>query len=123
MSFLEHLDERGSFAELVKVSECGENFTIKQVSLCKINPGFTRGKHWHKETTEMYIVLEGEMIYRWSLVQNDGNRSKMLEKKITKGNSVFVNPLTYHEVFSQDGATFFILSNKEFDPQNTDTYK
>lgn len=51
-----HKDLRGSITEFFKTSHEG------QLYLNEINPGFTKGNHYHNFKTERYFVIEGECL-------------------------------------------------------------
>jgi dTDP-4-dehydrorhamnose 3,5-epimerase and related enzymes len=46
-------DERGSFTELIRISNCG------QVSVNIAKPGITKEQHWHNSKWEVFIVVSG----------------------------------------------------------------
>jgi UDP-2-acetamido-2,6-beta-L-arabino-hexul-4-ose reductase len=116
-----HVDVRGEFQELVRASEIG--FTPKQVSICTINPGQTRGGHYHKETLEGFVVIEGEMI----LSQKNANDLDDLSVVATTMNRDINQechnmPYEWHQVYSEKGCKFLVLLDREFNPENPDTY-
>lgn len=47
-------DERGKLIEIFKMPDCG------QVYYLTVEPGFTRGNHYHKRKKEKFCVIEGE---------------------------------------------------------------
>ena len=51
-----NIDERGSFTELLKTSECG------QISVNVSKPGITKGQHWHNSKWEFFIVVSGRAL-------------------------------------------------------------
>lgn len=125
MVFPKHVDERGIFQELYKDSEMFEGFEPKQISLCTINPGCVRGQHYHKNMLEAFIVIEGEMelTQHWvenGLLMGDPDVTVMT----TDRNQMVINePNQWHSVTSKNGCKFIILIDREFDPNNPDTYR
>lgn len=49
-----HVDERGSFTEILKSVDRG------QVSINISKPGMTKGNHWHNTKNEKFLVVQGK---------------------------------------------------------------
>lgn len=112
----EFSDERGKFKELFKSSDF---FDAKQVSINIVNPCKKKGGHFHKITTEVFVIIEGEMkVY---LEYSDDTREQLLLSD-SSNNTVSIKPFTKHFIESSKGCKFLIFTNKEFDPENPDTY-
>ena len=62
---LSHVDERGSFTEVLKTRKNG------QVSINVIHPGIRKGNHYHNSKTEKYVVVSGECVIRLRKVGTD----------------------------------------------------
>ena len=58
-------DARGSLAEFIKQP------TIGQVFISRTKPGITRGNHFHHTKVEKFLVVEGEAIIRFRLIEGD----------------------------------------------------
>ena len=54
-----HIDERGSFTELLKSVDRG------QVSVNISKPGVTKGNHWHNTKNEKFVVVNGKALIRF----------------------------------------------------------
>jgi UDP-2-acetamido-2,6-beta-L-arabino-hexul-4-ose reductase len=52
-------DERGVFVEMLKTPDCG------QFSFFTVQPGVTRGSHYHHTKTEKFLVVRGEVRMRF----------------------------------------------------------
>ncbi len=127
MNYKKHIDNRGYFQELARKSDM--IFEPKQVSVCTINPGVTRGGHFHKETWEQFIIIEGHATVTFEYpdgftvhesISFDG--TDMNIPHVTVRNFANITPEVKHSIFSASGCKFLILSSKEFDPQYPDTY-
>ena len=117
-----HVDNRGMFQELFKKSHGFEDFDIKQISFCTINPGETRGGHYHKVMNEVFIVVSGSMELRRKQVEKNKNLS--IQTMNVYENQIALNkPYEWHEVYSKDGCEFIILLNCEFNSNDLDTYR
>jgi UDP-2-acetamido-2,6-beta-L-arabino-hexul-4-ose reductase len=55
----EYNDSRGIFVEFLKTP------TVGQFSFFTINPGFSRGGHYHHTKTEKFLVIAGEALFRF----------------------------------------------------------
>ncbi len=111
-------DERGSFTELLHGNVSG------LVSLNVINPGRSKGGHWHNSKCEVFIPVCGEGVVRQRRI-GDG---RVYETKIDAKNpaAVYILPGYTHSISnlsSDSELAVLIWANEEYDPTNTDTYK
>ena len=113
-----HTDERGSFQELSKSNDGLPQ--IKQVSLLTINPGKSRGNHYHKKIWESFIVSKG--IAEFVLENVEYGEKTTITRAAGEG-EVVVSPLTNHTIYSEEGCEIIILSTKLFDPNDQDTFR
>lgn len=108
-------DKRGLFVELWKHSVDG--IGPQQISWLTINPGCFRGGHYHKNQYEYFILIEGEC----EVLINMSTTSSCLTK--LKQFEIFTVPPEFqHTFFSKNGAKLIILSDKEFNEKEPDTY-
>lgn len=109
-------DKRGMFSELLKNKNYG------QISMFSINPGETRGKHYHNIKNEKFIVLSGTIIFKMKSL-NDG---KLILKKINEKNigEIISVPGWSHEIKNsgKQKAIILLWSNEIYDNKNPDTY-
>lgn len=118
----EHKDARGVFAELVRERDLGK---YKQISYLTIEPNFFRGNHYHKITTEAFILLEGDCEIITHEKREDIEvrwHSKPEKAKLHKYDMFEVMPGQQHTLLSKAGAKLLVLSSKEFDALNPDVY-
>ncbi len=54
-----HVDDRGSFTEILKSADRG------QVSVNISKPGITKGNHWHHTKNEKFLVVSGKGLIRF----------------------------------------------------------
>ena len=105
-----HDDERGWLIEAFK-----EEFPEGQVYAFSINPGKTRGKHYHKRKKEWFCILEGG----GTLVVGNERHT------VSKHDKIYIPPNQYHEL-ANTGKTLMIaiaFSNEKYDPEDPDTYR
>lgn len=124
MVFEKHIDSRGSFQELFRDKYSPTGFEVKQISQCTINPGETRGGHYHIDMSEGFIVISGRMILTQRESHHDTDAVDQVIEMSTYVNQIVYNrPGTWHEVTSEKGCVFLIVQNREHDPKNLDTYE
>jgi len=110
-------DERGSFTEVLKTIDSG------QISFLRINPGHSRGKHFHHTKLEKFIVVSGVSKFRFRNILTD----EACEIEIDGSNTVKVVetiPGWAHEIINVSAQDLVVLvwSNEIFDPNKPDTF-
>ncbi len=112
-----HEDNRGCFAEFIKTENSG------QVSFFTINPFETRGGHYHHTKTEKFLVVEGDVLFRFSNTLNGSEFEILVSSSTLK--VVDTVPGWAHEILNVGPGKAIVLlwSNEVFDPKNPDTYK
>ena len=111
-----HSDERGGFAELIKLSSGG------QVSFSTTKPGVTRGNHFHTRKAERFAVIKGEAKIEIRRIDQD----KKMTFQLNGDNPSFVDMPIWHthnisNVGDVDLITIFWI-NEHFDPDDSDTF-
>lgn len=112
-----HTDKRGTLEGLVNFGEW------KEINLISSLAGVERGNHYHKETLELFIILEGEINVILEKVKDGkliGNKIEM----IVKGGDVFlIDPFINHTFRVLDEAKWLNVLSKKIDSQNPDIHK
>ncbi|MDR1698113.1 MAG: NAD-dependent epimerase/dehydratase family protein [Erysipelotrichaceae bacterium] len=111
-----HLDERGSFTELIKSEH------QMQVSLNVINPGFTKGNHYHHTKIEIFTCIDGEAEVT---LKHLGNGDEFMIVLNSLHRTVFIPPGYLHQISNKQAQEFkmLIYSFSFFDPEHSDTYQ
>lgn len=112
---LTHKDERGSFTEFVKTKDSG------QVSINTINPGFTKGNHYHHTKTEKFLVIKGEGTINFRhVITNEVISYSVSDKEFTV---LDIPPGYTHNIINTgtEELIFIIWANELFDPSKPDT--
>lgn len=111
-----HVDERGSFTEFMRTENSG------QVSVNISKPGITKGNHWHHTKNEKFLVVSGEGMIRFRLLESD----EIIEYKVSGDKLEVVDiPVGYTHSIVNTGNTDMVTLmwvNENFDPKNPDTY-
>ena len=89
-----------------------------------INPGCSKGGHWHNSKCEIFIPLCGVGIVRQRKIGDD----KIYETKIDSASrsAVYILPGYTHSIVNpsrERELSVLIWASEEYDPLNTDTYK
>jgi len=123
MKYPKHTDDRGYFQELHKAGDLSDHW--KQIAICSIAPGATRGAHYHKVTYEKYIVIEGDMTVKTYHMKQDNSEVvfQLSNENPRLDNEIMLLPWVHHTVTSEKGCKFIILASKMFDPKDPDTYR
>lgn len=112
-----NVDERGSFTELLKTTNCG------QFSVNISKPGITKGEHWHHTKWEFFIVVKGHGLIQERKIDSD----EIIEFEVSgdKIEAIHMLPGYTHNIInlsdSEDLVTL-MWANESFDPNKPDTY-
>jgi len=108
-------DERGNFVEMLKTKESG------QFSFFSINPGVTRGSHYHHSKTEKFVVVKGIARLRFRhLITQQIHEIIISDDKSQVVDSI---PGWVHEItnIGETDAIILLWANEIFDRENPDT--
>lgn len=112
-----HVDDRGSFTELLKTANCG------QVSVNISKPGITKGQHWHHSKWEFFIVVSGHgLIQERKLGTDEVLNFEVFGDHIE---AVHMLPGYTHNIINlseTENLVTVMWANETFDPQHPDTY-
>ena len=108
------IDNRGVLVEAFKLPSDGQVFYVD------LDPGQTRGNHYHKRKTERFIVVFGVAEIQ-SRDRDSGNVMKV-ELSYTSPMCVTIPPNNTHNISSDDGAIFLVWCDEIFDENDPDTY-
>lgn len=117
-------DERGSFTELIKTTNCG------QISVNVAKPGMTRGQHWHNSKWEIFIVVSGRGLIRERKIGIDpltGRPYPVHAFTVTgeRMQAVRMLPGYTHSIVNLSNTEDLITvmwANEPFDPEHPDTF-
>ena len=112
-----NIDERGSFTELLKTTNCG------QVSVNISKPGITKGQHWHHSKWEFFIVVSGHGLIQERKIGSD----EIIEFEVSGENiqCIHMLPGYTHNIINLSETENLITvmwANESFDPLKPDTY-
>lgn len=110
-------DDRGSFTELLKTSNCG------QFSVNISKPGITKGQHWHNSKWEFFIVVSGHGLIQERKIGTD----EVIEFDVSgdKIQAVHMLPGYTHNIINlsdTENLVTVMWANEQFDPNHPDTF-
>lgn len=112
-----NVDDRGSFTELLKTSNCG------QFSVNISKPGITKGQHWHNSKWEFFIVVSGHGLIQERKVGSD----EVLNFEVSgdKIEVIHMLPGYTHNIINiseTEDLVTVMWANESFEPNRPDTY-
>lgn len=111
-----HVDERGSFTEVIRTPERG------QFSVNIVQPGVTKGNHWHHTKNEKFLVIAGEGLIQFRGVGSD----KVIEYQVSGDRLEVVDiPPGYTHSITNVGEremTVLMWASENYDPDRPDTH-
>ena len=111
-----HIDERGSFFEILKT------FSSGQFSISTSAAGITRGNHYHNTKNEKFLVIKGEAVIKFRHI----NESEVFEYRVSdKELNVVDIPVGYtHSITNTGGSEMMLVlwASELFQKDNPDTY-
>jgi mannose-6-phosphate isomerase-like protein (cupin superfamily) len=92
---------------------CGEStrpLTRAETPACNLHVTFIKDsvKHYHKECTEVYYILEGQ----GKMELNDD------VVEVCPGVIVYIEPYTWHRLFSEDGVRTIVFGVPALNPED-----
>ncbi len=110
-------DDRGSFTELLKTSNCG------QFSVNISKPGITKGQHWHHTKWEFFIVVKGKGLIQQRKIGSD----EVLNFEVSgeKIEAIHMLPGYTHNIINlsdTEDLVTLMWANECFDPAKPDTF-
>ena len=112
-----NVDARGSFTELVKTLNNG------QFSVNILNPGVTKGQHWHNTKWEFFIVVKGHGLIQQRKIGTD----EIIEFEVSGDDiqAVHMLPGYTHNIINlsdKENLVTLMWANEIFDPNKPDTF-
>jgi dTDP-4-dehydrorhamnose 3,5-epimerase len=114
-----HEDERGWFAELIRVSALPK--PIGQANLSRSRKGVIRGLHYHERgQDDLFVCLEGMV----RVVVLDRETDEVFTEDIGDDNpvAIYVPGINAHGYEALTDCLFMYLVTHEYDPANPDEY-
>ena len=85
-----HKDKRGTLEGLINFGEW------KEINLISSLAGIERGKHYHKETLELFIILEGKINVILEKIKDGKLVGSKTERIVKEGDVFLIDPFVNH---------------------------
>lgn len=112
-----HVDERGSFTELVRT------FTSGQFSISTSKPGVIRGNHYHHTKMERFIVVKGKAKITFESVIDNTRKEFYVDDSNIQIVTIPVGYTHNIENIGDDEMILILWCNELFDEKRPDTYR
>ncbi len=112
-----HNDERGTIEGIINKG------CWKEINIITSSGSILRGGHYHKETQEMFIILDGEVIVKAQKVENGKLTSEVMEFHARTGDVFIVNPNVVHTFQVEVYSKWLNALSKIIDPKNPDIHR
>ena len=116
-SYFYHEDERGSLKGLVNFG------TWKEMNMITTVSGTTRGNHFHRQTTELFIILDGKIKVQCQKVNSDQLEGEVVEEVFEKGDVFLIEPMTMHTFDVLEDARWINALDLPIDPKSPDLHR
>jgi dTDP-4-dehydrorhamnose 3,5-epimerase-like enzyme len=105
-------DERGGFVGITQDHWAEVNFI-------ETKAGQVRGKHYHKETRELFFIISGEI----DVVIDDLNSANHLEMSVSKDDMFIIEPYELHTFHTRTDAQWINMLSKSIDQESPDFHR
>lgn len=112
-NYCENIDERGSLIGLINFG------TWEEINIITSKKGALRGNHFHKYTSEIFIILEGEIEVSVNKIGK-----KDIEKYLVKKGDVFlIKPMVNHVFEVKKDSKWINVLNKKINSTSPDIHR
>lgn len=106
-------DSRGALEEITKTG------LWQQLNHVKTNQGAIRGNHYHKYTSELHYVLNGEL----KLHIRDLKTNEEADYLFGEGDCFVVEPYEFHTLEHLTDVDYIVLFSEKFNQENPDLHR
>jgi dTDP-4-dehydrorhamnose 3,5-epimerase len=122
-----HCDDRGYFLEVLKHGET-TFCDVKQTSYAETYPGVVKAFHWHKEQTDVWFPVKGELqVVLYDLREDSPTQRETQVVYAGESNPVmiYIPPGVAHgyRVLGDKNAGVFYHMSKAYDSKNPDEHR
>ena len=110
--YIQKIDDRGGFWGITQDHWAEVNFI-------ETGAEQVRGQHYHKETRELFFIIEGEIEVVIDSLQS-GEHTEMV---VTKGDVFIIEPYELHTFRTRTEAKWLNMLSKRHEPQDPDFHK
>ncbi len=115
--YFEHDDPRGSIIGIINQGNWKEVNLITSLKDC------IRGNHYHKKTTELFFILEGEIEVISQYVVHDTFSGDPAHFIVRSGDVFFVEPYYNHTFIVREDSKWINLLSEPMDTSSPDIHR
>jgi dTDP-4-dehydrorhamnose 3,5-epimerase-like enzyme len=115
--YFTHSDDRGTLEGLVNFG------TWKEINMIDSDAGIERGNHYHKETGELFIVLDGEILVTVQKIENGELIGDIEKVKVKKGDVFLIKPMLNHIFYILKKSRWINVLSKPIDDDDKDIHR
>ena len=116
-NYFNYSDSRGAIKGIINEGSWQE---INQISS---KSGAIRGDHFHKETKELFIILDGEIDISLQRVKNN-KKTGLVKQLVVKAGDVFlIEPFILHTFTIVKDAKWLNVLSKRIETDNPDIFR
>jgi dTDP-4-dehydrorhamnose 3,5-epimerase-like enzyme len=116
-SYFEHADPRGCIKGIINEGDW------KEMNFITSDPDIVRGNHYHKEASELFFILKGEVRVRTQRVDGGKLAGEPSERIVREGDIFIVDPMTNHTFYVLKDSAWINALTKKMDNDKPDTYR
>lgn len=116
-SYFSFGDERGTLTGLVNFSSWEEANLISSIE------GIERGNHYHKETTELFVILDGKIKVSTQLVENGKTIGEVVEEMVSSGDVFLIKANILHTFVCLEKSKWINMLDRKMDQENPDIHR
>lgn len=116
-----HADERGALWKALRASQMGGTGKFGEIYLVTFRKNLPRGNHYHSETTEWFLALQGRIRCRMALPGTPHRREYILDERNPA--LLKIPPGVAHSLTPEGNDSSMILAyaDREYDKDNPDS--
>lgn len=115
--YFKNKDDRGALEGLINFGEWKEINMVTSVENC------IRGNHYHRNTKELFIILDGSIRVIVQKVENQKLTGQAEEKIVNEGDVFIVEPFTNHTFYILKSARWINVLSEPIDKNSSDIHK
>ena len=120
MNYQLHENESGSFQELIH----GDEIDFGQLSYLTINPGYTRGEHYHKRKVEWFCCIKGSCSVELKTIDGRIICTRVLDGLTKDHISAYPGEVhSFTNILKSLPCELLIICSERYEINDPDTYK
>ena len=116
-SYFQNKDNRGNIHGIIN------KLNWEEINIISSHKGSIRGGHYHKKTTELFFIIEGNIEIKTGRINQKGDICEQMKYKVTTNDIFIIKPFTIHEFKVIDNSKWINALSIRHDEKNPDFYR